>query len=144
MALIKCPDCGHDFSNQSATCPNCGRPNSTKYCKFCGELIDKNCVICPKCGKQVELLETTTDKNIIINNNNSAYANASSQTPIGNGKERNKWVALLLCIFTICGHKFYEGKFLMGLIYLFTCGLFLVGWILDIITLLMKPNPYYV
>lgn len=27
MALIKCPDCGKDFSDQAAACPNCGRPN---------------------------------------------------------------------------------------------------------------------
>ena len=26
----------------------------TKYCKFCGQVIDADCVICPKCGKQVE------------------------------------------------------------------------------------------
>ena len=25
-----------------------------KFCKHCGEVIDKDCVICPKCGKQVE------------------------------------------------------------------------------------------
>lgn len=29
MALIKCPDCGKEFSDQAAACPNCGRPNKT-------------------------------------------------------------------------------------------------------------------
>lgn len=28
MALIKCPDCGKEFSDQATRCPNCGRPNS--------------------------------------------------------------------------------------------------------------------
>ena len=28
-----------------------------KYCKHCGEVIDKDCVVCPKCGKQVEALK---------------------------------------------------------------------------------------
>lgn len=28
MALIKCPDCGKEFSDQAAACPNCGRPNT--------------------------------------------------------------------------------------------------------------------
>jgi hypothetical protein len=28
MALIKCPDCGKEFSDQAAACPNCGRPNA--------------------------------------------------------------------------------------------------------------------
>lgn len=27
MALIKCPDCGKEFSDQATACPNCGRPN---------------------------------------------------------------------------------------------------------------------
>ena len=27
MALIKCPDCGKEFSDQAPACPNCGRPN---------------------------------------------------------------------------------------------------------------------
>lgn len=27
MALIKCPDCGKEFSDQASACPNCGRPN---------------------------------------------------------------------------------------------------------------------
>lgn len=30
--------------------------NETKYCKFCGSVIDMDCVVCPKCGKQVEAL----------------------------------------------------------------------------------------
>lgn len=119
-----------------------------KYCKHCGELIDKDCVICPKCGKQVEEL-SGVDKNIIINNSSSASAAASASAsasvrPVIYGRPKNKWVALLLCIFTVCGHKFYEGKVGMGILYLFTAGLFGIGWIIDIITLAMKPNPYYV
>lgn len=120
--------------------------NNQKYCKHCGELIDKDCVVCPKCGKQVEELKSS-DKNIIINNSSSSSASASaSASPniIITGKPKNKWISLLLCIFTVCGHKFYEGKFLMGVLYLFTFGLFGIGWIIDIISIIMKPNPYYV
>lgn len=120
--------------------------NNQKYCKHCGELIDKDCVVCPKCGKQVEELKSS-DKNIIINNSSSSSASASaSASPniIITGKPKNKWISLLLCIFTVCGHKFYEGKFLMGVLYLFTAGLFGIGWIIDIISIIMKPNPYYV
>lgn len=117
-----------------------------KYCKHCGELIDKDCVVCPKCGKQVEELKSS-DKNIIINNSSSSSASASaSASPniIVTGKPKNKWISLLLCIFTVCGHKFYEGKIGMGVLYLLTCGLFFIGWIIDIIALIGKPNPYYV
>ena len=119
-----------------------------KYCKHCGELIDKECVVCPKCGKQVEDISQKNDKPIIINNSasssSSANASATIITPVITGRAKNKWVSLLLCIFTICGHKFYEGKFGMGILYLFTGGLFGIGWIIDIIALIGKPNPYYV
>lgn len=118
--------------------------NNQKYCKHCGELIDKGCIICPKCGKQVEDLKSN-DTPIIINNSASSSASASVSTPIVvHGKAKNKWISLLLCIFTICGHKFYEGKFGLGLLYLFTAGLFGIGWIIDIVSLIRKPNPYYV
>lgn len=55
----------------------------------------------------------------------------------------NKWVALLLCIFTVCAHRFYEGSVKMGFLYLFTLGLFGVGWLYDIIRLLMVPSSDY-
>lgn len=70
---------------------------------------------------------------------------AAASTPIIiAGKPKNKWIAFFLCLFTICGHKFYEGKIGMGILYLLTAGLFGIGWIIDLISLLMKPNPYYV
>lgn len=51
-----------------------------KYCKHCGELIDKDCVICPKCGKQVEDISQKNDKPIIINNSASSSSSASELT----------------------------------------------------------------
>lgn len=117
-----------------------------KFCKYCGEKIPEDAIICTKCGRQVEEIKRNNGNDqIIINNNNSASAAASSNSNgFGYGRQKNKWIALALCIFTICGHKFYEGKIGMGIIYLFTGGLFGIGWIIDIILLLLKPNPYYV
>lgn len=59
---------------------------------------------------------------------------------------RSKWVSLLLCLFFGCfgAHKFYEGKILLGIVYLFTLGIFGIGVIIDLIILLFKPNPYSV
>lgn len=120
MALITCPDCGKEFSNQAAACPNCGRP--------------------------VKEFNNDSDKNIVISNNISTntYTSASAPTAHVNGRPKNKWISLLLCIFTLCGHKFYEGKIGMGILYFITGGLFGIGWIVDIILLALKPNPYYV
>ena len=120
----------------------------TKFCKHCGAKIAEDAVICTVCGRQVEELKTSaaSNPNIVINNANT---NSNVNTNVAGGfigRAKNKWVALLLCFFLgICGaHKFYEGKIGMGIVYLFTGGLFFIGVIIDFIALLAKPNPYYV
>lgn len=116
----------------------------TKFCKYCGQKIHEDAVLCTHCGRQIEELKGSQNPQVVINNTNT-NTNTNVNKGYGYaGKPKNKWVALLLCIFTICGHKFYEGKFGMGILYLFTFGLFGIGWIMDIIALLSKPNPYYV
>lgn len=74
----------------------------TKYCKFCGQVIDADCVICPKCGKQVEEIKYSRPDNIIINNNNNASSSASASAMFGNASNVSpkSWlVTLLLCLF---------------------------------------------
>lgn len=62
------------------------------------------------------------------------------------GKTKNKYITIFLILFLGCSgaHKFYEGKIGMGVVYLFTMGLFMIGVIVDFITILTKPNPYAV
>ncbi len=57
---------------------------------------------------------------------------------------KNKWIAFLLCLFfgPFGIHKFYEGKILLGIVYIFTCGIFGIGVIVDLVKLFFKPNPY--
>lgn len=52
--------------------------------------------------------------------------------------DKNKFTALLLCIFGgIFGlHYFYVGRFGRGFLYFFTIGLFMFGWIGDIFKIL--------
>ena len=40
-------------------------------------------------------------------------------------------------------HKFYEGKTALGVLYLFTFGLFGAGWIFDLIAILSKKEDTY-
>ena len=126
----------------------------TKFCKECGQKIAKKAVICPHCGCQVEepVQAAAAAPQIVINNSNqnqnlnqNLNQNMAMGMPFG-ARMRNKWVALLLCIFlgVLGGHKFYEGKGGMGILYLFTGGLFGIGVFFDFFSLLFKPNPYYV
>ena len=115
-----------------------------KYCKHCGEIIDKDCVICPKCGKQVEELNSAQPQ-VIVNNTNT-NTNVNTNVNGQYGRPKNKWTAFFLCLFLgeFGAHKFYEGKTGMGILYLLTLGPFGIGWLIDTIILLFKPNPYYV
>lgn len=79
------------------------------------------------------------EKNVVINNNIITDPNAGK-------KPKNKWVAVLLCFFLggLGIHRFYEGKIGTGILWLITGGLCGIGWLVDFIILLCKPNPYYV
>lgn len=147
MGFKHCKKCGNQIAETEETCPHCGEPcpneeRPTKFCQHCGKAIDKECVVCPHCGKQVEALKQG-QPNIVINNANN---NVNMVVTPPQGKEKNKWVAFLLCLFlgVIGAHKFYEGKIGMGILYLFTGGLLCIGALIDLIVILTKPNPYYV
>lgn len=73
MALINCPECGKEVSENAATCPNCGNPIAQKgqrpqqprplppptpqqapqkMCKHCKAEIPKVAKTCPNCNKK--------------------------------------------------------------------------------------------
>ena len=113
-----------------------------KFCKFCAAQIPADAVVCTACGRQVEQFQGAGQPQVIINNS----AQANNAGGMGYRKECNKWTAFLLCFFlgVFGAHKFYEGKVGMGILYLFTAGLFGIGAFIDFIVILTKPNPYYV
>jgi hypothetical protein len=55
MALITCPECGKEFSDKAASCPNCGCPTE--------EIVERessggnNRISCPRCGGHNILIE---------------------------------------------------------------------------------------
>jgi len=53
--------------------------------------------------------------------------------------DKDRWTALIICFFLgiFGGHHFYVGRIGKGLLYFFTGGLVGIGWLIDIICLLM-------
>mgnify|MGYP000134738094 CR=1 FL=1 len=160
-----CSKCGEEFVGKF--CPQCGQPvfEDKVKCLDCGTEYIGN--FCPNCGKpkeanipaninqpiQVNQPQSKTQQSeqvpvsIIINNTNT---NTNTNTPPNITAQKlptpkNKWVAFFLCLFLgwFGAHKFYEGKILLGILYVFTFGLFGIGELIDLIVLLFKPNPYY-
>ena len=119
----------------------------TKFCSHCGGKIPEAAVICTLCGCQVEQMKQAEQPSIVINNaNTNTNTNTNINAAMFGVRMKNKWVAFFLCLFLgyFGAHKFYEGKGGMGIVYLFTFGLFGIGWFIDCIALLFKPNPYFV
>ncbi|MCL1914571.1 MAG: TM2 domain-containing protein [Eubacteriaceae bacterium] len=137
---------------------------SVKYCPSCGQASNVEDVFCSSCGTRMDEVENieasdpsffedqpTSSANEDFNHydntyrSSGAFENSSYNTNewiTYTKAQKNKWVSLLLCIFTIFGHKIYEGKWGKAVLYLFTGGLFGVGWLIDIIKLASGPEYY--
>jgi TM2 domain-containing membrane protein YozV len=59
-------------------------------------------------------------------------------------REREVWVTYLLWFFfgIIGVHKFYLNRFGWGILYIFTGGLFFIGWLIDLFTIPMQVRRY--
>ena len=133
------------MENNTATGNGTIVQENTKFCQHCGSKLPAAAVVCTQCGCQVEEIKHAEQPSIVINNANN-NTNTNVNAAMFGIRAKNKWVAFFLCLFLgyFGAHKFYEGKGGMGILYLFTCGLFGLGWLIDCIVLLFKPNPYYV
>jgi len=117
--------------------------NESKFCEYCGNKVHIDAVMCPSCGRQIEKLKSEKNEpQIVINNKNSIEGVPNMVAK----KQCDKWIAFILCLFLgyFGAHKFYEGQAGLGVLYILTLGLFGIGWFIDLIIILCKPNPYYV
>lgn len=114
----------------------------TKFCKHCGGTIPQDAVMCTHCGRQVEELAGAAQLQVVIQNTNINTNTAAAVVAGVGARAKNKWTAFVLCLLLgyFGAHKFYEGKVGMGVLYLFTLGLFGIGWFVDLIVLLTKPK----
>lgn len=60
----------------------------------------------------------------------------------GNNASNDRKGVLIAIFLGWCGgYRFYKKQFALGVLYLFTCGLFCIGWIVDIVTSLSPASP---
>ena len=70
MAIIKCPECGHQISEKAAICPICGVEIAGKIakCSVCGEVFFKDDGLCPRCYSPFkEYKESEVDNDTVGN-----------------------------------------------------------------------------
>lgn len=138
-----CTQCGVEIQEEVNYCPECGAKMASfedeitgpvKHCKQCGTPMPADMFYCLNCGMPFS------------DNKGKDFDTVQTRVLMQFGVWKNKWIALLLCIFGgwLGIHRFYEGKVVTGVLYLCTLGLFGVGWLVDIVRIACKPNPYRV
>jgi restriction system protein len=113
-------------------CNKCGASIENGKCSYCGALF-----IQPEVSAQPQNVppkQQYTQTNNVFINLDQAYPstnNAVTESP------KSKGIALLLVFFfgPLGLHHFYVGKVGLGILYLLTFGLFLIGWVFDFITI---------
>lgn len=161
--VLACPACGgNEFAKK---CANCGNVFDTgAFCPMCGVKVGAKPKKCPKCGKEYfsaacpdcgyvpgssgrnDSSASDSPFRTVPPTQSYTVRNTEAYRPVPSGKQCSKWVAFFLCLIVgyLGVHKFYEGKNGLGILYLFTMGLFGIGMIIDLLVILGKPDPYYV
>lgn len=147
-----CSNCGTKFDAPSKNCPECGATYYSKSCPECGynperkkqqeELARARAEAAAASIRQREMEAQLRSPFDDLYQGSQQYQSASSGAPYqnttaapdGNISPKSKVTALLLCLFLgyFGVHYFYVGRVLMGLVYLFTFGLFGFGWLIDL------------
>lgn len=139
-----CTGCGaNQFVN---LCPNCSSTFVGQFCSRCGTKFDAVPKSCPDCGTTYFSNACPACGYTPIRNAQQAQKTQTTyivqqqpqQVRPANASRYNKTTALVVCLFfgMFGGHYFYVGRAGMGLLYLFTGGVFGLGWMIDIFVIL--------
>ena len=136
-----CPHCGQSVTRGASFCTHCG--SSMTESASAGNTLQVPVFSAPTASNSGEGIWSKIKK-VLTDITGGLLDMISELNRTIRAREKNKWISLLLCIFTVFGHKLYEGKIEMAIIYLLTGGLFGNGLVIDVITLKKKKKNYYV
>ena len=100
------------------------------FCKNCGKEMADNATSCPGCGAPAQPQYQQPVINVV---NTNTHVNSFGYV------HKSKWAAFFLCFFLgfLGAHRFYVGKTGTGIIWLLTFGLFGIGWLIDLVAILL-------
>ena len=109
-------------------CESCGANVTGAFCEYCGARMP------------VERVETQTinTEKVVVNNYYYPQRQQDIVTIVPQEtatSPKSRTVALVLCILLgyFGAHRFYVGRYGLGVLYLLTIGVFGVGWLVDIV-----------
>lgn len=117
--IVICPSCNNQFTGAMI--------NDTWKCPACGYRFTNN----------IDEIQATTilPQEIVP----KSYSTPEKTQPEKEISKVNATIAFKLCVFFgfIGAHRFYTKKYISGVIYMFTFGIFTIGWIIDIIRMFL-------
>lgn len=110
MAIIKCPECGHQVSDMAPTCPGCGVEIAGKVvkCPDCGEIYFRNQMMCPNCHRPTT--STPTQRPVPVRHKEPitpVVQQKAKPEPEPEKKSYSKLVVSLVIALALCGVVIY-------------------------------------
>ena len=112
-------------------------------CEYCGSSVLAGDRFCIKCGAPLpdepdvqEMVDMVMNAQAVPQNSKRQDAAQRREKPLRKGKSR--LAAGLLCFLLgyTGAHRFYTGHWVLGILYLFTGGLFFFGWVIDLLRII--------
>lgn len=103
MAIIRCPECGHEVSDMAQRCPFCGVDIAGNIitCPDCGKILLRTTKVCPNCSCDVS--STPAIPSTFINSMKTEEDTVEKKLPAG--KKTGTWkknaLKMLVAIFVI-------------------------------------------
>lgn len=115
--IIKCPECGHQVSDQAKTCPSCGIDIAGKItrCPDCGEYIFKEQSECPNCHCTINGASADSQPAPVSATSSPVQeqVSAEKQPPVRRPRHRRAGITALIVSFVIALIVVFLGVYFM-------------------------------